>query len=80
MKKSRLDRFAMPRTSVRYALQALASAQRRWRQMTGHIPAAPPGEEVSHFTGPAADRVPGARPDSPVEEVSRNPPPGESES
>lgn len=60
MKKTPLDRLAMPRTSLSFALQSLASAQRRWRQMIpGSEPVAPPGEEVSHYSGRQEDAVPG---------------------
>ncbi|MGE6697291.1 hypothetical protein ACQKH5_06340 [Hyphomonas sp. NPDC076900] len=67
MKKTPLDRLAMPRTSLSFALQSLASAQRRWRQMIpGSEPVAPPGEEVSHYSGRQEDAVPGGAPESPI--------------
>lgn len=70
MKKTSLDRMAMPRTSLSFALQSLASAGRRWRQMIpGAEPAAPPGEEVSHYSGCREDVVLGGAPETPVGKI-----------
>ncbi|AXE63983.1 hypothetical protein HPO_06032 [Hyphomonas polymorpha PS728] len=71
MKKTPLDRLAMPRTSLSFALQSLASARRRWRQMIpGAEPVGPPGEEVSHYSGRPEDAVLGGGPESPVGKIS----------
>ncbi|WP_291048095.1 hypothetical protein [Hyphomonas sp.] len=70
MKKTSLDRMAMPRTSLSFALQSLASAGRRWRQMIpGAEPVAPPGEEVSHYSGCREDVVLGGAPETPVGKI-----------
>lgn len=70
MKKTSLDRMAMPRTSLSFALQSLASAGRRWRQMIpGSEPVAPPGEEVSHYSGSRKDLVLGGGPETSVGKI-----------
>lgn len=65
MKRRTLDFLAMPRTTVQYAMQAVASARRRQKQFfPGQEPPTAPGEDpVSHYSGPVEDVVPGAVPE-----------------
>lgn len=68
MRRRTLDYLAMPRTGLRYALAALASARRRQKQVhPGQEPPTAPGEDpVSHYSGPPEEVVPGGPPESPV--------------
>lgn len=68
MKRRTLDYLALPRTGVRYALAALASAGRRQNQVhPGHEPPTAPGEDpVSHYSGSPGEVVPGGPAESPV--------------
>ena len=70
MKKTSLDRMAMPRTSLSFALQSLASAGRGWRQMIpGSEPLTPPGEEGSDFSGCRVVVVLGGGPETSVGKI-----------
>jgi hypothetical protein len=68
MKRPTLDYLALPRTGLRYAIAALASARRRQKQFhPGQEPPTAPGEDpVSHYSGPPEEVVPGGPPESPI--------------
>lgn len=73
MDRRTLDHLGMPRTGLRYAMQALASARRRWQQARpGHEPKTPPGDPpVSHYSGPEEEAILGGEPESPAEAASK---------